>query len=284
MAKQTSVLSVRRRFLQETSRSVGIVALLSLGLGIYSRQSHSLPAEALRPPGALAEEDFVDACLRCGLCARDCPFDILSLAKAGGDINPGTPYFTARAIPCEMCDDIPCVVACPSGALDHSLTDIDNARMGIAVLFDHENCLNYQGLRCDVCYRVCPAINEAITLEHRPNLRSGKHALFIPTVNPDHCTGCGKCEHACVLESAAIKVFPLSLASGRSDQHYRLGWEEKNRRGSSLVKPDIEHQYNLPEGQRYDYDREGLIFNETAPSPFAKNPLDTLNQKREVAQ
>jgi len=284
VSKSGSIFAGRRRFLQETTRSVGIVTLLCLGLGIYSRQSHSLPAEALRPPGALAEDDFVDACLRCGLCVRDCPFDILSLAKAGSGISPGTPFFNARAIPCEMCDDIPCVVACPSGALEHSLTNIDDARMGLAVLFDHDNCLNYQGLRCDVCYRVCPAINKAITLEHRPNIRSGKHALFIPTVNPEHCTGCGKCEHACVLDSAAIKVFPLTLASGSADAHYRLGWEEKQERGSSLVKPDIEHQYNLPEGQSYDYDREGLIFDESTDAPFSKDPLDTLNQQKEAVQ
>ena len=35
---------------------------------------------------------------------------------------------------------------------------------GTAVLVDQENCLNFQGLRCDVCYRVCPVIDEAITL------------------------------------------------------------------------------------------------------------------------
>ena len=40
----------------------------------------------------------------------------------------------------------------------------------LAVLIDQENCLNFQGLRCDVCYRVCPLIDEAITLElaHNP--------------------------------------------------------------------------------------------------------------------
>lgn len=246
--------------MKEATRSVGVVTLLALGLGIYSRETHSLPADALRPPGALPEKDFTDACLRCGLCVRDCPFDILSLAKAGSGINTGTPYFKARAIPCEMCEDIPCVVACPSGALDHSLTDIDDARMGLAVLFDEENCLNFQGLRCDVCFRVCPAINKAITLEHRSNERSGKHALFIPTVHSEYCTGCGKCEHACILDSAAIKVFPLALVSGKSDQHYRFGWEEKQRHGSSLVKPDLEHRFNLPKGQKYDFDREGLIY------------------------
>ncbi len=250
--------------MKDSSRSLSIVALMSLGLGVYSKQSKSLPANALRPPGALEEQDFLSACLRCGLCVRDCPFDTLGLAKSGDDINVGTPYFKAREVPCEMCDDIPCVVACPSGALDKSLTNIDDARMGLAVLFDQENCLNYQGLRCDVCYRVCPAINQAITLEHRPNERTGKHAMFIPTVNSDHCTGCGKCEYACVLEEAAIKIFPLTLVAGKADDHYRMGWEEKQQHGSSLVAPDQQHLYNLPSGQSYDYDKEGLIFEENS--------------------
>ncbi len=259
MPFKSEISPARRRFLRETSRTVGIVTLLAMGLGIYSRQTHSLPSKALRPPGALAEDEFVNACLRCGLCVRECPFDILSLAALGDKITTGTPYFTAREIPCEMCDDIPCVLACPSGALQQALTNIDDARMGLAVIFDQHNCLNFQGLRCDVCYRVCPLIDEAITLEHRPNPRTGKHALFIPTVNPDYCTGCGKCEHACVLDRAAIQVFPLSLVSGKADQHYRFGWEEKDLQGSSLVSPDFEHRYNLPSGQSYDYDKEGLI-------------------------
>ena len=43
----------------------------------------------------------------------------------------GTPYFNARDVPCEMCDDIPCVKACPTGALDPALKDINKARMGL---------------------------------------------------------------------------------------------------------------------------------------------------------
>ena len=204
----------RRRFLVSSVRTAGAAALMGLGVGLYSRQSVSLSAEALRPPGALAEKDFNSACVRCGLCVRDCPFDTLSLAKLGDPATLGTPYFTAREVPCEMCDDIPCVKACPTGALDHSLEDIDNARMGLAVLLDEETCLNFKGLRCDVCYRICPAIDQAITLEHVSNVRTGKHAMFIPTVHSEHCTGCGKCEHGCVLEEAAIKVLPLRLAKG----------------------------------------------------------------------
>jgi len=66
--------------------------------------------------------------------------------------------------------------------MDRELTDIEDARMGLAVLIDQETCLNYLGLRCDVCYRVCPVIDEAITLERMHNPRSDRHALFLPTV------------------------------------------------------------------------------------------------------
>jgi ferredoxin-type protein NapG len=88
------------------------------------------------------------------------------------------------------------------------LTDINQARMGVAVLIDEENCLNFLGLRCDVCYRVCPVIDKAITLEKFSNPRSDRHAMLLPTVHAEHCTGCGKCEKSCVLEQAAIKVLP----------------------------------------------------------------------------
>ena len=276
----------RRKFLIDSARAAGSASLLALGVGVYSRQSVALPAEAIRPPGALDEKDFLGACVRCGLCVRDCPYDTLKLASFGEEVATGTPYFTARKIPCEMCEDIPCVKACPTGALDPQLEDIDNARMGLAVLIDEENCLNFQGLRCDVCYRICPLIDKAITLEMKHNVRSGMHALFIPTVHSDACTGCGKCEHACVLETTAIRVLPYTLAKGELGHHYRWGWKEKERAGGSLVTPDIEHKYNLPAGESYDYEGKGLIINDAGDSsspgpsndtPFSRNPLDTLN-------
>ncbi len=134
-----------------------------------------------------------------------------------------------------MCEDLPCVRACPTGALDPNLTDIKQSRMGLAVLVDHETCLSYLGLRCEVCYRVCPLIDKAITLETLHNERTQKHALFIPTVHSEHCTGCGKCEKACVLDTAAIRVVALHLAKAAVGGHYRLGWEEKAKAGQSLI-------------------------------------------------
>jgi ferredoxin-type protein NapG len=268
----------RRRFFGDVARTAGGAALIGLGLGVYAKKAQSLPAEALRPPGALPEADFVGACVRCGLCVRSCPYDTLKLARFEHAIQTGTPYFTARDIPCEMCEDIPCIEACPTGALDPGVTDIDEARMGIAVLVDQENCLNFLGLRCDVCHRVCPLIDEAITIERQHNARSGRHAFMLPTVHAEACTGCGKCEYACVLPEAAIKVLPQHLARGAGGEHYRLGWEEKQRAGESLVPGDPDHEYHLPEGLDYDYEGDGLIREEPLETPFPDDPLETLNQ------
>ena len=135
--------------------------------------------------------------------------------------------------------------------------------------------------------------------------RSGKHALFIPVVHSSDCTGCGKCEKACILDEAAIKVFLIALAKGMLGRHYRLGWEQKAEAGEALVTPDTPHQYNLPEGVHYEHGGRGLILGEGRPSPppmpqrpmapprpptppgapqppaapFSANPLDTLNRK-----
>lgn len=273
----------RRRFLTDTAKTACGIGLLGMGLTLYTKQTSSMPAAALRPPGAIPEDEFTGACIRCGLCVRDCPYDTLKLSTLGEPVPTGTPYFIARDIPCEMCEDIPCVAACPTGALDHSLTDIDEARMGLANLVDQETCLNYLGLRCDVCYRVCPAIDKAITLEMLHNPRSGKHALFIPTVHSDACTGCGKCEYACVLPEAAIKVLPIKLAKGSAADHYRLGWEEKRKAGGSLVGGEESHQYHLPEGMKYEHGGRGLI-RESEEVPFSSNPLETLKRGQEELQ
>lgn len=209
----------RRQFLAKTAKATCTMGLLGIGLTGVAKQSSHLAPLALRPPGALDEKNFLSACIRCGLCVEACPYDTLKLARWFEGAATGTPFFTARTIPCEMCEHIPCVKACPSGSLDHNLTDITQSKMGIAVLIDEKNCLNFKGLRCDVCYRVCPLIDEAITLEKQQNHRSGHHAMFLPKVDSDYCTGCGKCEHVCVLEESAIRVVPSHIALGKTASH-----------------------------------------------------------------
>lgn len=226
----------RRQFLKNVTRTAGGVCGVGIILALQQQQSLARQGVALRPPGALADEwAFNAACIRCGQCVQACPYEMLHLASLLSPMEAGTPYFIARDKPCEMCSDIPCVKACPSGALDPQLTNIDDARMGLSVLLDQENCLNWQGLRCDVCYRVCPLIDKAITLELQHNERSGKHAKFIPTVHSDACTGCGKCEEACVRGSRN-----QSIADSARKRHFRqtlpFGLAGKREIGTFIVR------------------------------------------------
>ncbi len=51
-------------------------------------------------------ERLCHACVRCGQCVQACPYDALKLATLASGLSAGTPYFVARDIPCEMCEDI----------------------------------------------------------------------------------------------------------------------------------------------------------------------------------
>ncbi|MEJ2308401.1 MAG: ferredoxin-type protein NapG [Gammaproteobacteria bacterium] len=215
----------RRNFLVRLVQGGALAATGGLGWAFLLQQQASASPFAIRPPGALAEADFNATCIKCGRCVLDCPYDTLDLARAGDTLPIGTPYFIPRETPCYMCPDIPCVKACPTGALDPGLTHIEDARMGLAVI-DIEHCLSWQGLRCEICHRECPVKEKAITVEHNPRKLS-KHAMFVPIVHSDACTGCGICEKACPTDSAAIKVVDPRLVQGKIGEHYRLGWKKE---------------------------------------------------------
>lgn len=218
----TSPNPTRRALFLRLARGAAGACVAGSVWGAWVRRGQAAPT-VLRPPGALPEADFQAACIKCGQCVTACPYDTLQLAGVRSDVPLGTPFLTPRAVPCELCEDVPCARACPTGALDAQLPGPRDARMGVAVL-DPDSCLAIQGLRCEACYRACPLIDEAIKLEYRHQTRTGVHAYFEPVVNPEVCTGCGKCEHACPTDKAAIFVLPHALAKGRIGQHYRLGW------------------------------------------------------------
>jgi ferredoxin-type protein NapG len=100
--------------------------------------------------------------------------------------------------PCSLCDDLPCIAACPDGALVDP-GGPDRVRIGIAKV-DPRRCVTFRGQRCDRCYQICPYPDRAIMMiGSRPLVGSGA------------CTGCGLCEYACPEEPKAIEVIAERL-------------------------------------------------------------------------
>lgn len=227
-------VATRREVLQGAISGAGVALAGGFALTALVRGAKAKGFAPL-PPGTAAR--FTDLCTKCGICVRDCPFDALRLAGVGDEAPLGTPWFSPRNNPCRMCTDIPCVRNCPSGALDRDFEDIKKARMGIAVV-DPASCLSWQGLRCEVCWRVCPVKNEAITLVPHPREIS-KHAVFVPTITPDKCTGCGMCTHSCPTDVPAINVLDRARFLGRIGEHYRLGWKSDQPHHPGVVEPKL---------------------------------------------
>lgn len=215
---------------------------------IYGQYANASPVLKLRPPAALNENEFLTKCIRCGLCVENCPFDTLKLAEfKDSGVGIGTPFFIPRNIPCYMCPTIPCVVACPTKALEPKLVttdgklDINKSKMGVAVV-DDKNCVAYFGIQCDACYRACPLMDKAIFIDYKRNERTGKHAMLLPIVNSDYCTGCGKCEKVCITTKASISIIPRELIIGKINDNYVRGWikgdDKKLENANTKIKLD----------------------------------------------
>ena len=190
--------------------SAAIVAFQAVAYA--SRGESSL----LRPPGAQGESDFMARCIKCGKCIEACPYQALKPAGNEAGMAVGTPRIDARDQACRLCEDFPCVDACPTGAL-RDVSARSDVRMGVAVI-DEEGCIAFQGMRCEVCYRACPLIDEAITIDYRPREGDDIHAVFAPQVVPDGCPGCGLCEQRCPVSDPAPAI--VVVPTGAQEETY----------------------------------------------------------------
>ena len=105
-------------------------------------------SDILRPPGALDEADFLSRCIKCGRCIEACPYGALIADSSPTGPGTGAPTLSLRDQACRMCQDMPCIPACPTEAL-HPLDSREDIRMGTAVI-KRELCIAVTGMRCEV--------------------------------------------------------------------------------------------------------------------------------------
>jgi len=163
----------------------------------------------IRPPFAIEELDFLLACDRCGDCTDACPHDVIfPLSSKLGVKVYATPAMDLLNQGCHLCEDWPCVEACPKEALKLPVNQQDKALDKEAsgekntprilpvlavVSINKETCLPYSGPECGAC-NICP-VQGAMTWEMQK-----------PVINSLLCTGCALCREACIVEPKAITV------------------------------------------------------------------------------
>lgn len=157
----------------------------------FSGSGQGKPLPLLRPPCAIAEEAFLSTCTRCHACVKACPHHAIVPAPVRLRGAAQTPILDPFHSPCRMCDDLPCVQACPTGSLCLGLP----VAMGIAMI-SPPDCLAHQNNPCSACVEQCP-VPEAIDWVD-------SH----PTVLPELCTGCGICQHVCPAPRNAVILMP----------------------------------------------------------------------------
>ncbi len=186
----------RRQLLQDLISTAAAIVAAPV---VNARSSQRKGLRYLRPPGSLAEDDFVGRCIRCGQCGEACPNRCIKFfGTENGFHSYGTPYITPREQACILC--MKCSEVCPTGAISsierEAQTILESVKMGKARV-DESLCLSYQGKSCGVCYRACPLPDIAIKVGwmEQPHVQ-------------DACVGCGLCERSCIQIPQAIRVIP----------------------------------------------------------------------------
>jgi ferredoxin-type protein NapG len=227
----------RREFVKYST--LGILGLF-LGGGIVFSPYLRGNENRLRPPGAVPEKEFLGLCIKCGQCLQVCPYHSIKLADMAKGYGEGTPYIDANERGCYACEAVPCVLACPSGALDHSCSKPEDIHMGVAVLEFPDTCLamsntpvpkgydekmkkftasvnnvtelelkllekfeGYEGKECTLCADICPIPNPLSAISMVSDAGGGRKPEIY-----DGCIGCGACQEVCPTQKPSIVVKP----------------------------------------------------------------------------
>jgi MauM/NapG family ferredoxin protein len=244
----------RRGFLAATLSG----AATTLGVQrLFGANVAETPAKALpvRPPGSVAEQEFLQKCIRCGECFQACPNNVLQpMGFEQGLEGLWTPKVEANWAGCEAgCNN--CGQVCPTGAIRAlPMEEKRVARMGLAIV-NEETCLPFAGREaCQMCVDECNAAGYHAIEFLRVHVKVDEQGLPIPdsgfaapVVLADKCVGCGLCQTRChqinvkskgLLRETAIWV---EAGPGREDRmssgsYLALREEERKKREGAAPK------------------------------------------------
>ncbi len=209
----------RRSFLW--SAGAGLLAIPLLRISPSLNRPHP---RLIRPPGALAEEKFLERCVKCSECMKVCLTNGLqpTLLEAGLE-GTWSPVLVPTVGYCEYSCTL-CGQVCPTGAIE-KLTVEEKRKVVIGLAFIDENrCLPYAfDTNCIVCEEHCPTPEKAIVFQEIETVDANGRQLTLkqPVVKPELCIGCGICEYKCpVSDEPAIYV--TSINESRSPQRSLL--------------------------------------------------------------
>lgn len=211
----------RRRVIETAVAGIILFPMMRSVVNAKTAPKHNV----IRPPGSIAEEDFLRRCIKCGECMRVCPTNVIQPALLEGGFEAlWTPVLINRIGYCEF-NCVLCGQVCPTGAIVPLSVEkkVGKPPYGKPVtigtaFYDRGRCLPWaMNIECIVCEEVCPTSPKAIwfqTTEVRTREDRSK-LLKLPHVDPNLCVGCGICENKCpVHDRAAVRV--TSIGETRS--------------------------------------------------------------------
>ena len=158
----------------------------------FLRGDYSGRNNPIRPPWALAENQFIALCDACGDCIARCPTQIIHQGRGH------FPVVDFKSGECLFCSE--CVDTCKPGALKK----INGHKpWSVTASINQEACLAYSNVECRSCYDPC----EARAIKMAPRIGG----VSIPRLNSAVCTGCGACFGVCPARAVSMNTRAIEV-------------------------------------------------------------------------